>query len=263
MKQGTGTALVTGANRGLGLEACRQLGRLGWRVWLTAPEPTEGQQVCETLRAEGLDIHFEPLDVASRDSLTTLARRLEQQGVRLSALVNNAGIVMDGFNAHVAQTTVAVNFFGPLHVTERLLPLMEEHGRIVMVSSSLAELKDYPPAFQRRFDPPPSKEKLQALLLAFVEDVRTGVYEARGWPSSAYRVSKLGLNALTRLLAEELKPRRLLVNGVCPGWVRTQMGGPHAARSVERGADILVWAATLPPEGPTGGLFLNRRPIPW
>jgi NAD(P)-dependent dehydrogenase (short-subunit alcohol dehydrogenase family) len=89
------------------------------------------------------------------------------------------------------------------------------------------------------------------------------VYEERGWPGSAYRVSKLGLNALTRLLAQELKPRNQLVNAVLPGWVRTQMGGPHAARSIERGADIIVWAATLPPEGPTGGLFINRRPIPW
>jgi NAD(P)-dependent dehydrogenase (short-subunit alcohol dehydrogenase family) len=263
MKRGTGTALVTGANRGLGLEACRQLGRLGWRVWLTAPDPGEGQQACDWLRSEGLDIHFEPLDVASLESLSTLVERLEQRGVRLSALINNAGIAMEGFNAHVAEHTVAVNFFGPLHVTERLLPLMEEHGRIVMVSSSLAELKDYPPAFQRRFDPPPSKEQLKAMLRCFVEDVRAGVYEARGWPGSAYRVSKLGLNALTRLLAQELKPRNQLVNAVLPGWVRTQMGGQHAARSVERGADILVWAATLPPEGPTGGLFLNRRPLPW
>jgi NAD(P)-dependent dehydrogenase (short-subunit alcohol dehydrogenase family) len=263
MKRGTGTALVTGANRGLGLEACRQLGQLGWRVWLTAPDAKEGQQACDWLRSQGLDIHFELLDVASQESLSTLVERLQQGGVRLSALINNAGIAMEGFNAHVAEHTVAVNFLGPLHVTERLLPLMEEHGRIVMVSSSLAELKDYPPTLQRRFDPPPSKEQLQALLRSFVEDVRAGVYEAQGWPGSAYRVSKLGLNALTRLLAQELKPRNQLVNAVLPGWVRTQMGGQHAARSIERGADILVWAATLPPEGPTGGLFINRRPIPW
>src|SRR3712207_1535620 len=185
MKQATGNALVTGANRGLGLEACRQLGRLGWRVWLTAPDSGEGQQARDALRSEGLDVHFEPLDVASLESISTLAGRLEQQGVRLSALINNAGIAMEGFDAHVAEYTVAVNFFGPLHVTERLLPLMEEHGRVVMVSSSLAELKDYPHSFQRRFDPPPPKEQLQALLRSFVEDVRAGVYEDKGWPGSA------------------------------------------------------------------------------
>lgn len=258
-----GTALVTGANRGLGLEACRQLGRLGWTVWLTAPDPLEGQQARDALCAEGLDVHFAPLDVASPESLEQLARTLEHQGVRLSALINNAGIAMEGFNAHVAEHTLAVNFFGPLRVTERLLPLMEESGSIVMVSSDLAELKDYPHTLCRRFDPPPCREQLEALLRSFIEDVREGVYVDRGWPGSAYRVSKLGLNALTRRLAEELKARALRVNAVCPGWVRTSMGGPHAARSVERGADILVWAATLPPEGPTGGLFRNRQPVPW
>jgi NAD(P)-dependent dehydrogenase (short-subunit alcohol dehydrogenase family) len=263
MKQGTGTVLVTGANRGLGLETCRQLARRGWRVWLTAPDAAEGQQACEALRSEGLDVHFELLDVSSPESISALAGRLEQQGVRLTALINNAGIAMEGFNAHVAEYTVAVNFLGPLRVTERLLPLMEEHGRIVMVSSALAELKDYPHSLQRRFDPPPPKEQLVALEWSFVEDVRAGVYAAKGWPESAYRVSKLGLNALTRLLATELEPRNLLVNAVCPSWVRTQMGGPHAARSVEKGADVIVWAATLPPEGPTGGFFRNRRPVPW
>ena len=260
---GAGTALVTGANRGLGLEACRQLGQRGWRVWLTAPEPTEGLLACEALRAEGHDVHFEPLDVASPESISRLAGRLEHQGVRLSALVNNAGIAMEGFDAHVAEHTVAVNFLGPLRVTERLPPLLEAHGRIVMVSSSLAELKDYPHALCRRFEPPPSREALVALLGDFVEDVRRGDYAARGWPGSAYRVSKLGLNALTRLLAEEPRPHPLLVNAVCPGWVRTSMGGVHAARSVEKGADILVWAATLPPGGPTGGFFRNRQPVPW
>ncbi len=260
---GTGTALVTGANRGLGLEACRQLGRRGWTVWLTAPDATEGHQACEALRAEGHDVHFAPLDVASPESLEGLAGHLEARGCQLSALINNAGIVMEGFDARVAEHTVAVNFLGPLRVTERLLPFMEAHGRIVMVSSSLAELKDYPHSLCRRFDPPPPREQLLTLMRAFVEDLRLGVYEARGWPGSAYRVSKLGLNALTRLLAEELRARPLLVNAVCPGWVRTGMGGPHAARSVERGADILVWAATLPPGGPTGGFFRNRQPVPW
>jgi NAD(P)-dependent dehydrogenase (short-subunit alcohol dehydrogenase family) len=263
MKQGAGTALVTGANRGLGLETCRQLGRLGWRVWLTARDATEGQRACDQLRAEGLDIQFEHLDVASRESISTVVERLGRQGVRLSALVNNAGIVLDGFNAHVAEYTVAVNFFGPLYVTESLLPLLEAHARIVMVASSLAELQHHPPSLCRRFDPPPPKEQLLALERAFIEDVRNGVYQERGWPCSAYRVSKLGLNALTRLLAEELKPRNLLVNAIFPGWVRTRMGGPHAARTVERGAATLVWGATLPPDGPTGGFFKDRRPIPW
>lgn len=98
---------------------------------------------------------------------------------------------------------------------------------------------------------------------SFVEDVREDRYAHRGWPGSAYRVSKLGLNALTRLLAEELAPRRLLVNAVCPGWVRTRMGGERAPLPVEDGADTLAWAALLPEDGPTGRVFRERRPIPW
>lgn len=256
-------ALVTGGNRGLGLEVCRQLGRQGWRVLLAARDMGSGEQAARELKAQGLDVVAVPLDVASPESREALARRLEQEGVRLNALVNNAGVAMDGFNAHVAEVTVATNFFGPLHLTERLRPLLAEHARIVMVSSGVGELSGMPAESRKRFDPPPPKEQLMALMSSFVEDVRGGQHSARGWPSSAYRVSKVGLNALTRLLAEELKPAHLLINAVCPGWVRTRMGGSSAPRGVEEGADTIVWAATLPPSGPTGGFFRNRRAIPW
>lgn len=263
MAKMTGTALVTGGNRGLGLEVCRQLGRSGMRVLLTARDEAAGEQATTELRSQGLDVLFEPLDVASQESIDALAGRLERQGLRLSALVNNAGIALDGFDARVAEKTLEVNFFGALHVTERLLPLMEEHGRIVMVSSGVGELGGQSAQVRRRFDPPPPKEELLALMHEFVQDVRSGEYSAKGWPGSAYRVSKVGLNALTRLLAEELKARHLLVNAVCPGWVRTRMGGPHASHSVEEGADTIAWAAMLPPDGPTGGFFRSRKPIPW
>lgn len=263
MTKVSGTALVTGGNRGLGLEVCRQLGRLGMRVLLSARDIAAGAHATSTLHSEGLDVSFEPLDVSSQESIENLADRLGRQGLQLSALVNNAGIAMEGFDANVAEKTLAVNFFGAMHVTERLLPLMAEHGRIVMVSSGAGELEGLPPAMRQRFDPPPPREELLSLMRAFIDDVRGGQYAAKGWPGSAYRVSKLGLNALTRLLAEELRPRRLLVNAVCPGWVRTRMGGAHAPRSVEEGADTLVWAATLPPDGPTGGFFRNRHAIPW
>ena len=263
MTKVTGTALVTGGNRGLGLEVCRQLGRLGMRVLLAARDIASGAHATSTLQSEGLDITFEPLDVTSQESIANLADRLERQDTRLSALVNNAGIALEGFDANVAEKTLAVNFFGALHVTERLLPLMAEHGRIVMVSSGMGELDGMPPPMRQRFAPPPSKEELLSLMHAFVEDVRSGQYAAKGWPGSAYRVSKVGLNTLTRLLAEELKPRHLLVNAVCPGWVKTRMGGAHAPRSVEEGADTLVWAATLPPDGPTGSFFRDRQAIAW
>ncbi|PTL76394.1 SDR family oxidoreductase [Vitiosangium sp. GDMCC 1.1324] len=263
MAKVTGTALVTGGNRGIGLEVCRQLGRLGMRVLLTARDIAAGAEATAALRSEGLDVTFEPLDVASQESIDQLTDRLERQGIRLAALVNNAGITLNGFDADVAERTLAVNFFGAMHVTQRLLPLMEEHGRIVMVSSGAGELEGLSPTIRQRIDPPASQEELVALLRSFIDDVRGGRYAAKGWPGSAYRVSKLGLNALTRLLAGELKPRHLLVNAVCPGWVRTRMGGAQAPRSVEEGADTIVWAATLPPRGPSGGFFRNRRAIPW
>ncbi|HEX8701841.1 MAG TPA: SDR family oxidoreductase [Myxococcaceae bacterium] len=254
---------MTGANRGIGLEVCRQLGRAGNRVLLTARDAALGEQAVATLRAEGMDVTFEPLDVASPESIDALTVRLEREDQQLSALVNNAGIAMDGFNAQVAERTQAVNFFGTWRVTERLLPLMRPHGRIVMVSSGAGELEGFPGHLRSRFDPPASKEALTALVREFIEDVRSGQHSAKGWPGSAYRVSKAALNGLTRLLAKELEGRHLRVNAVCPGWVRTGMGGANAPRSVEQGADTIVWAATLPAHGPTGGFFRDRQLIPW
>jgi NAD(P)-dependent dehydrogenase (short-subunit alcohol dehydrogenase family) len=263
MPKAKGTVLVTGANRGIGFEVCRQLGRQGMRVLLTARDAVSGQQAADALRSEDLDVSFEPLDVASRESIDALASKLEREGRRLSALVNNAAITMDGFDVGVAEQTHAVNFFGAWHVTERLVPLLEEHGRLVMVSSGAGELGGLTPEIRRRFDPPPPKEALAALVREFIEDVRGGQFARKGWPRSAYRVSKAALNALTRQLAEELKGRHLLVNAVCPGWVRTRMGGSSAPRGVEEGADTIVWAAMLPPDGPTGGFFRDRKPVDW
>ncbi|MGZ3458700.1 MAG: SDR family NAD(P)-dependent oxidoreductase, partial [Archangium sp.] len=181
MAKATGTALVTGGNRGIGLEVCRQLGRLGMRVLLTARDIAAGAEATAALRSEGLEVTFEPLDVTSQESLDTLADRLGRQGIRLAALVNNAGIALEGFDANVAERTLAVNFFGALHVTERLLPLMEEHGRIVMVSSGAGELEGLSPALRRHVEPPPPKEELVALLRTFVEEVRSGQYARKGW----------------------------------------------------------------------------------
>ena len=262
MEKAQETVLVTGANRGIGLEVCRQLGREGKRVLLTARDATLGQEAVASLRAQGLEVAFEQLDVASPESVDALTVRLERQGVRLSALINNAAIALDGFNVDVAERTQAVNFFGAWRVTERLLPLIQSGGTIVMVSSGSGELHGLPEELRRRFDPPASKDALAALVREFIEDVRGGQYAQKGWPGSAYRISKVALNGLTRLLARELEGR-MRVNAVCPGWVRTRMGRAGAPLSVEQGADTIVWAAQLPPHGPTGGFFRERQPIPW
>jgi carbonyl reductase 1 len=115
---------------------------------------------------------------------------------------------------------------------------------------------------ERLFSPELTRDDLVQLVRTFVADVESGRHTAAGWPSSAYRVSKVGLNALTRVLARELAPRRIRVNAVCPGWVRTDMAGAGATRSVEAGAASIVWAAARE-DGPTGGFFRDGRPIPW
>jgi len=134
-----------------------------------------------------------------------------------------------------------------------------------MVSSGMGELSGVSPALgQRLLDPVLTRAALVDLMRSFVSEVQRGRHAEAGWPSSAYRVSKVGLNMLARLLARELAPRRIRVNAVCPGWVRTDMGGPGASRPVDKGAASIVWAATRSgPEAPTGGFFRDGRAIPW
>jgi NAD(P)-dependent dehydrogenase (short-subunit alcohol dehydrogenase family) len=179
--------------------------------------------------------------------------------------VNNAGTSFKGFDAELAERTLRANFYGPMHLTDALLPALDPRARIVMVSSGMGELSCLGSELRGRFDPPPERDELIALMRRFVDDVRSGHHERQGWPSNAYRVSKVGLNALTRGYADRLVSTHpeVKVNAVCPGWVRTRMGGPSAHRSVEKGADGVVWAATLPADGPSGGFFRDARAIDW
>ena len=148
-------------------------------------------------------------------------------------------------------------------MTEALLPLIADGGAIVMVSSGMGELAGLDPRLRPRFtDPELTRATLVGLVDAFVEDVAAARHREQGWPSNAYRVSKVALNALVRLWAPELARRHILINAVCPGWVRTDMGGPSASRDVEKGAASIVWAATRQGE-PTGGFFRDGRRIDW
>ena len=231
-------AVVTGANRGLGLEACRQLAQAGAKVILASRDEDKGEAAATALRREGLDVTPYPLDVTDPASIGRLATFIEQQFGRLDILVNNAGLFKDNTlgpkeasalrsDPAIVQQTFQTNALGPLMLAQALIPLMNGSGRIVNVSSGMGQLAEM----------------------------------NGGWPG--YRMSKAALNALTRILADELKDMGIKVNSVCPGWVRTDMGGPKAPRTPKEGAATTVWLASLPDDGPTGGFFRDKQPIPW
>jgi carbonyl reductase 1 len=251
-------AVVTGANRGIGLEIARRLAAARLDVVATSRDPKQGNEAAAEAGAR-----YASLDVTDAASIEALAASLRGG---LDVLVNNAGISMQGFDASVARGTLAVNFFGAMSVTDRLLPLVRAGGRIVMVSSGMGELSCVSEALRKKFlDPRLTRAELVSLIESFVRDVAAGTHAQSGWPSSAYRVSKVGLNALTRILARELEadPRHILVNAACPGWVRTSMGGPAAPRSAQKGAETPAWLALLPDGGPSGRFFRDEREIAW
>jgi NAD(P)-dependent dehydrogenase (short-subunit alcohol dehydrogenase family) len=230
----------------------------GWSILLAARDAKAGIEAAKTL---GAGARFVTLDVADAGSVTALASELEQSEP-LDALVNNAGASFDGFDVGVVDRTLEVNLRGPVRLTQALLPRFSKAANVVMVSSGMGELSRFSPELQQRFlDPELELAGLEALLQEFRERVRSG--ELGGWPRNAYSVSKAALNAVTRILARQLAAAGPRVNAVCPGWVRTRMGGRSAARSVEQGASGIVWAATLDPSGPTGAFFRDGRRIPW
>lgn len=255
-------ALVTGASRGLGLETASELAELGFEVWLTS-RAESGRAQAEALAARGLRVEHRQLDVNAPPSIDALARELERSSIGLDVLVNNAGIALEGFDEVVAYRTLATNFHGVRRLTRALVDRIADGGRIVMVSSGLGELEGLAPQLRERFlDADLDEARLVALVDGFVREVAERRHAASGWPSSAYRVSKIALNALTRLYARELEPRGVRVAAVCPGWVRTDMGGAGASRSVAEGARGIVWAATAS-ELATGRFYRDARRIPW
>jgi NAD(P)-dependent dehydrogenase (short-subunit alcohol dehydrogenase family) len=229
------TALVTGANRGIGREVARQLAELGYEVLLTARDAAKASEATsEIAQATGANVRALALDVSDRESVEAAAAWVSAEVGRLDVLVNNAGVGLDfGVSGtrpdfELIEQTLQTNFYGPYRLTIALLGLLREsaHARIVNVSSGMG-----------------------------------GVAEMGGW-SPGYRVSKAALNAVTRILSTELKDEGFLINSACPGFVASDMGAAMGAqKSVHDGASGIVWLATLPDDGPTGGFFRDGRAV--
>jgi NAD(P)-dependent dehydrogenase (short-subunit alcohol dehydrogenase family) len=227
-------AVVTGANRGIGREIARQLAAAGDTVILTAREQSKAVVAADALSDAGGAVLVHQLDVTDPASAAALAGFIDGRFGRLDVLVNNAAIHYDtqqkasAADLTIVREALETNLLGAWQVTMALLPLMRRsgRGRIVNVSSEGGSLTNM------------------------------------GGGIPAYRASKAGLNALTRMLAAELRSDRILVNSVCPGWVATDMGGP-GGRPVRDGAASIMWAIDLPDAGPTGGFYRDGRALPW
>jgi NAD(P)-dependent dehydrogenase (short-subunit alcohol dehydrogenase family) len=250
----TKTALVTGANRGIGQQVALELAQQGWDVLVGSRDRKRGDATAARLRkVTGGRLRAVELDVTSDSSVATAAQKLRDGAIRIDALVNNAGVYGTARGRDGVALTVETNFFGPLRVTLAMLPLLRDGASITNVTSGLGDLANLDPTRRRELAAGAlTRERLVELMHDFVRGGGTG------WGTDAYGVSKAALDALTRVLARELAPRQIRVNSMCPGWVRTTLGGRHAPRSVEQGAASVLFGVTT---AETGGIFRDGRRI--
>jgi NAD(P)-dependent dehydrogenase (short-subunit alcohol dehydrogenase family) len=248
------TVLITGANRGIGQQVARVLAGDGWDVLVGSRDKKKGEATAARLRKDtGGRLKAVELDVTSDASVAAAAQKLRDGAIKLDALVNNAGVYGVARGPDGVVLTLETNFFGPLRVTEAMLPLLRDGATITNVTSGLGGLENLDPAHAKRMANVQTRDALVALVREFVAS-------GNGWGTDAYGVSKAALNALTRILAAELAPRHIRVNATCPGWVRTDMGGRGATRSVEQGAASVLWGVTATE---SGGVFRDGRRIPF
>jgi NAD(P)-dependent dehydrogenase (short-subunit alcohol dehydrogenase family) len=237
-------ALITGANKGLGLETARQLGRQGITVLLGARDESKGKAAAEALRKEGIDAHHVVLDVDNGESVRKAATRIEREHGRLDILVNNAGVMLHGEDKSISEQpldvwrkTFETNFFGLIETTRAFLPLLRKSdaGRIVNLSSILGSIAHH----------------------------ATPGSPIYGFHVPAYNVSKAAVNAFTVQLAYELGDTKIKVNAAHPGWVKTDLGGEGAPMEIEDGAKTSVALATIDENGPNGAYLHRGEPLPW
>ena len=227
-------AIVTGGNRGIGHEICKELSRAGCYVVLTSRNEEESRRAVAKLDHHD-NVAFRRLDVTDSKDIASLRDWILKTYGRVDILINNAGVYLDegvsvfDVDENIMHDTLAVNFYGAFHMCRAFVPIMRQngYGRIVNVSSGYGAMSEM------------------------------GGYVA------AYRISKAALNALTLIMANELRDGNIKVNAVCPGWVRTDMGGGMAPISPEAAAKDIVHFALVDAKGPTGGFFRHKKPIQW
>jgi NAD(P)-dependent dehydrogenase (short-subunit alcohol dehydrogenase family) len=254
-------AIITGADRGIGFEVSRELGALGFKIVLTSPDRARGELAAAKLRREGLNIVYRKLDLLNERDIRSLSVFVLNKFGRVDVLVNNAGVMLDSgrskvegllsrrikkipkrkgvgegpgileINIDIVRATLEINTLGALKMCQAFVPVMmkADYGRVVNVSSSLGQLNDMT-----------DEDKVPA-----------------------YQMSKTALNAVTRMVADAASGSNVAVNSVCPGWTRTDIGGPEAPQSTEEAAETIVWLATQPDNGPTDGFFRDKRRIAW
>jgi NAD(P)-dependent dehydrogenase (short-subunit alcohol dehydrogenase family) len=237
--------LITGGNKGIGLETARQLGKLGFTILLGSRDEARGQEATATLTAENINAKAITLNITDLDTIQSAVKQIDDQYGALDVLINNAGVCLERglppsqLELTVLRNTYETNVFGSFSVTKALLPLIKKSpaGRIVNLSSGLASLTEYN-------NPGSDAEKYGLNLLAYMS-------------------SKTAVNALTVLFAKELKDTPIKINSADPGYTATDLNGHTGYRTVEQGASIVVKLATLPNDGPNGGFFDENGVIPW
>ena len=226
------TALVTGANKGIGLEVARQLLSRNFKVILTARNKNKGLLAINSLRFEEKTIDFIQLDVEDEISIKKAAKEAQSKNLKIDVIVNNAGVLLDKesineVSAEKLLKTFKINSLGPILVIQNFLPLMNKNGRIINVSSGL------------------------------------GAFSEMSSFAPSYSISKSALNAVTKQFSFSLADKNISVNSVSPGWVKTDMGGTNAERTVEKGAETIVWLADEAPQKLTGKFFRDKKEIDW
>ncbi|NHM30234.1 SDR family NAD(P)-dependent oxidoreductase [Neobacillus terrae] len=235
MSQFRKIALITGGNKGIGFELSKQLAEKNFQVLLGSRDRDKGQKTVSSLQKQGYEVSFVELDVDNTESIQKAVECVQQTYGRLDVLINNAGVYLDeGIklieeDPAILEKTMRTNLLGPYHLIRSFLPLMKKnnYGRIVNISSGYGQMDEMD-------------------------------YTGAG----SYKLSKLALNGLTRIIASEVSGN-IKVNAVCPGWVRTDMGGPNAPRSAEESSRSILWLAELEEDGPSGGFFRNGQRISW